>query len=52
MTETMIRLENPPPPHTPLAASLQPSPADYKVIPRKIGALIVNVVHGITPLAE
>jgi hypothetical protein len=28
--------ENPPPPHTPLAASLQPSPADHKVIPRKI----------------
>jgi hypothetical protein len=39
-------LENPPPPYTPPAASLQPSPADRKVIPLKIGGLIVNVVHG------
>jgi hypothetical protein len=38
--------ENPPPPYTPPAASLQPSPADRKVIPVNIGGLIVNVVHG------
>jgi hypothetical protein len=38
--------ENPPPPHTPPAASLQPSLADRKVIPVDIGGLIVNVVHG------
>ena len=38
--------ENPPPPHTPPAASLQPSPADRKVVPLDIGGLIVNVVHG------
>jgi hypothetical protein len=39
-------LENPPPPYTPPAASLQPSPADHKVIPLDIGGLIINVVHG------
>ena len=38
--------ENPPPPYTPPAASLQPSLADRKVIPVDIGGLIVNVVHG------
>jgi hypothetical protein len=38
--------DNPPPPHTPTAASLQPSPADRKVVPLDIGGLIVNVVHG------
>jgi hypothetical protein len=38
--------EHPPPPHTPTAASLQPSPADHKVIPHRIGELVVNIVHG------
>jgi hypothetical protein len=43
--------ENPPPRYTPPAASLQPSPAD-KVIPHRIGELVVNIIHGITPPAE
>ena len=39
-------LENPPPPHTPPEAALQPFPGDHKVVRRDIGGIIINVVTG------